>query len=319
MIGYGLLRVGAVAVCFSAAASGTSVTYTETASVLGGCTDQASGNPINLNGAGTCSVNTSTSILQTAWAVGAFSTSGAQMNGMLVTVTFSDATTQTLTWAATNTTAGGVSNTTGAHQWSLTENGDTFTSGDNFVLTNNATTAAITSIVLQGVGPMSSNCPTGSPASLMCGTIFDRVSPGGDNDGNEQTPGSHRGTDVTIAAQSGTANYTIAANYSNEYGDLSTNACNTTGTTVVERTSGPCADEWAKLTLTFTGATTLASGANISFHQDTDTTISSPEPSSGFLCGLSLLGALGCLMKRNRLNRVFAALRTSGLRGLGYN
>ena len=315
-----LFRVGAVVVCFSAAAFATTVTYTETASVTNGCTDPTSGSPIVLTD-GNCTVGTSsTSPLQTAWAVGAFTTGGAEMNGLQVTVTFSDTFSETKTWATTNagTDTGGASDSTnGAHNWSLTESGTTYS--NDWVLTNNSTTTTgaptITSIVLAGINPTNANCPAGSGATLLCGTIFDRVSPGGDNLANEQTPGSNVGLDLAIASQSNKkANYAILATYSNEFASTSTHACNTTGSTVVERTglsASPCGDEWAKLTLTFntTSGVGLARNASINFDQDSDSTISGPEPSSIFLSALGLLAVIG-YMKRKRFQQVFANYST---------
>jgi hypothetical protein len=314
-----LLRVGVALVCFSAAAFATSVAYTEVASVTNGCTDPSTGNPIVLTD-GNCTVgNSTTSPLQSAWGVGAFTTSGSQMNGLQVTVTFSDNFTENLTWATTTGTTGGVSDTTnGVHNWSLTETGDTFT-GD-WVLTNNTTTKkggpTITGIVLTGIDPEAANCPAGSGATLFCGTVFDRLSPGGDNDPNEQTPNSHRGTDFTVASQSNnSANYALLATYSNEFASLSTKGCNTTGSTVVERSganAAPCGDEWAKLTLTFntTSGVGLARGDSISFLQDSDSTLSGPEPRSLFLSGLGLLAVIG-YMRRKRFQQIFAARSTA--------
>lgn len=302
-----LLRAGLATLCLAGFSFGSSVTYTELASVVGGCQNSV-GTAIDLNGHGTCTVDTVNSTLTTAGQLGTFNTDGAHMVGLSVTATFSDSFSETLLWAATGATSGGVSDATpgSTHQWSLTQSGDTFT---NPWTISNSATASITSIVIQGLGASNANCLAGTDPTVLCGTVFDRLSPGGDTDTNEQTPDSHRGTDWTISAQSSKkANYTIDLAYSNEFQITSTNVCNITGSTVTERDFGPCADEWAKMTIQFTG-TSLGKNDTLSFIQDSDTTVSAPEPASLSLFGAGLLAIAGLIRKRNSLGQIMARCR----------
>ena len=304
-----LAWAGIATLCFAGFSFGSSVTYTEVASVAGGCQNSL-GTAIDLNGHGTCSVDTVNSTLTSAQQLGSFNTDGAHMVGLSVTATFSDSFSETLTWAATSATAGGVSDAsaTGAHQWSLTEDGDTFT--NPWTLSNNSKSLGITSIVIQGLGATNANCQTGTDVSVLCGTVFDRLSPGGDTDTNEQTPNSHRGNDWSISSQSKPqANYTVNLAYSNEFQITSTNVCNITGSTVTERDFGPCADEWAKITIQFTG-TALGKNDSLTFIQDSDTSVTSaPEPASASLFAIGLLAMTGLFGKRNSLRQMLAAYR----------
>lgn len=82
-----------------------------------------------------------------------FSTTGAMMNGMLVTATFTNGFSQTLAWGTTGADSGGVF----GNGWSLTQAGDTFVGIDAaaqglWVFSNTATTAALSlqTLYLQG-------------------------------------------------------------------------------------------------------------------------------------------------------------------------
>ncbi len=320
-----IVRVGLAMACLTAASFGSTVNYTETTSVANGCTDPTSGQAITMI-AGNCTVNVNsvTNPEVETWGMTQFTTTGGQMAGLNVTVTFSDGFTDSMTWVATNTTSGGVTNSTaGVHDWSLTQTGDTFPgqpgppASGPFILTDGNTVGNvnITSISIQGLGQSNSNCPAGTNTSILCGTTFDRTSPGGDSVADEQTPGSHRGSDFNITgASNATANYNVTVTYSDEFGLTSTNACtiaNTTGT--IERTSGPCADEWTKITLQFNSSgTAFERGASLDFTQDTDTTLSGPEPSTFFLGGLGMLVTAGCVLRRNRARLALAARRVVG-------
>lgn len=84
-----------------------------------------------------------------------FATTGAMMNGMLVTATFTNGFSQTLAWGTTGADSGGVFGT----GWSLTQAGDTFVGINSpaqgrWVFSNTATTAALSlqTLYLQG-GP----------------------------------------------------------------------------------------------------------------------------------------------------------------------
>jgi hypothetical protein len=284
---------------FSVACLGSTVTYTEESSVAGGCANAP------LVGTCTGAVDPVNNPLRSAWDILSFSTTGEIMNGMTVTVTFSDNTTSTATWAHTGATGSGTGAATvtgGAHNWSLTESGDTFTPvnpGGVFTLTNNTTatgTPTITDIVLDGTTTLHSNCPASSPASAICGTIFDRMTNPDTSTGpasNEQTPDSHRGFDWQINGGNANGAYNITVIYSDEFRVLFTNACYTTGHAIPENTVSPCGDTWQKLEAEFTGGTGVAKGTPLVFATDTDTTIFAPEPSSMALFGVGLLCIAG--------------------------
>ncbi|TCV82333.1 PEP-CTERM sorting domain-containing protein [Sulfurirhabdus autotrophica] len=75
-----------------------------------------------------------------------FSTDGAMMDGMQVTATFSGGLTQTVSWADTGPTSGGV---TGSG-WGLSLTGDSFAGLWNFVFSPTAQLGAITQLILNG-------------------------------------------------------------------------------------------------------------------------------------------------------------------------
>ena len=85
---------------FTIACFGSTVTYTEESSVAGGCANAP------LVGC-TAVVDAANNPLRSAWDILSFSTTGEIMNGMTVTVTFSDNTTSTATWAHTGATGSG--------------------------------------------------------------------------------------------------------------------------------------------------------------------------------------------------------------------
>jgi hypothetical protein len=97
-----------------------------------------------------------------------YSTNGAQMNGMSVTAMFSLGTNETLAWAATSATAGGVTGSS----WTLSLDGDSF--GGNWEFTMGDSLGQLDRLVLNG--------NTGY-------TVFDRTNP------SPGTPGSSAGWD----------------------------------------------------------------------------------------------------------------------------
>ena len=73
-----------------------------------------------------------------------FATSGAMMSGMSVTATFSGGTSQTLSWATTGVSSGGVAGT----GWGLSLNGDSF--GGNWQFSMNSDLGQLVTLVLDG-------------------------------------------------------------------------------------------------------------------------------------------------------------------------
>jgi hypothetical protein len=186
-------------------------------------------------------------------------TTGATMDGLTVQVIFSDSTTETLTWAATSVTAGAVTSANTGHLWSLTEDGNTFSS--SWTLTNSATTASITDIILNGAGG---------------GIIFDLTSTP-DTIGNEQTPNSARGFTMGVTGGS-QSSYNIAAAYTNIFSLVGSPPCNNVGA-VGEPANTPCGDTCARLSFHFNTVTSgnpdqrgniLGPGQTFMFQADTD-------------------------------------------------
>ena len=223
-------------------------------------------------------------------------TTGATMAGMTVQVIYDDSFTQTLTWAATSATAGGVTGASLGHVWSLAEDGDTYnTNGLNtnfWTLTNSATVASITDIIINGAPGF---------------TVFDLISTP-DTIGNEQTPNSARGFTFSIFGGN-QASYNIAATYSNLLSLVGSPACNNFGG-VGEPTNTPCGDTYGRLAFHFNTQTTgnpdqrgniLGPGQTFQFQADTDNI--APEPSTFALLGGGLLLAYTRLRRGNQLSR----------------
>ncbi len=97
-----------------------------------------------------------------------FATNGAMMDGLGVTATFADGSSNALSWADTGATSGGV---TSANRWSLNQSGNTF-SNDWFFSFLGGYASNLTNLVLNGVGNF---------------TVFDTTNP------NPGTPGSAQG------------------------------------------------------------------------------------------------------------------------------
>src|SRR5260370_39946121 len=136
------LRVLLGGICLAVASFGSTVTYTEVLPTGITC-------PLLTAAQGTC--GNATGFITTSPTVTSFSTTGATMVGFSVTAQFADGSSQTLAWAATGANSGGVTQATGAHQWSLNNPGDTFTT--DFILTNGAgSTSNITDIIISGLG-----------------------------------------------------------------------------------------------------------------------------------------------------------------------
>lgn len=92
-------------------------------------------------------VATDTSVVDSIPGLTGFNTSGAQMDGLKVTANFSGGLSQTLSWADTGATSGGV---TGSG-WSLSLGGDTFTAPWQFAI--DASLGQLLSFQLDGSGP----------------------------------------------------------------------------------------------------------------------------------------------------------------------
>lgn len=114
-----------------------------------------------------------------------FSTNGAMMDGLSVTAVFSNQTSQTLAWADTGATSGGVFGT----GWSLTQSGDTFGGLWSFAFTSSTAELSLTRLVLEG-----------EPGF----TLFDR------SFGGAGTPGSASGIDFGFSGSDPAATATYS-------------------------------------------------------------------------------------------------------------
>lgn len=192
-----------------------------------------------------------------------YATDGASMVGMTVTATFftgTDFVTDTVIWAKTGDTSGGVSGT----GWGLSVLGDTFDSAWTFTIDRTAGLGTLAALVF--------DASTGK-------TVFD--TPSGVTD--EGTPGSENGSDFSFF--SGCESCSATATYLNRVNVVNEEAKN---------------DIFHALVIEFADngfGSFLGPKETWSFKQDTDndssfTTGSDvPEPASLALAGVALLGA----------------------------
>lgn len=190
-----------------------------------------------------------------------FATTGADMDNLRVTAAFSGGLTQTLNWAATGPTTGGVTGT----GWSLSVTGDTFSAPWVFSFTNG-----------NGIGRLNTLTLDGSEFGQV--TIFDTDAP------SPGTNGSASGRDFTLdsgcAGCNGTAVYTRAIG-------IDPNA--------------PVGDLFHVLTVSFDNGTGPSTNWSFIQDTDNDIRKEVgfvPEPSSQALVGIALLSLLGSRRRR---------------------
>lgn len=124
---------------------------------------------------------TDTSTVDSIPSLTGFATTGAMMDGMTVSATFSNGATESLAWADTSSNGGGVFGS----GWSLTLDGDSFGTNWNFSFTNQSL-GSLVNLLLDG--------STGF-------TVFDRTSP------SPGTDGSASGWDFEISLFDATVTY----------------------------------------------------------------------------------------------------------------
>jgi PEP-CTERM motif len=185
-----------------------------------------------------------------------FATTGAMMTGLSVTVAFNGGADHTFAWATTGANSGGV--TTGL--WSLTMDGDSFTSPWVFsFLSPNA--GQLTHLQLNGTSGF---------------VIFDRTAP------SPGTDGSASGLDFAFSAGCGSCNGLV--NYSGQTGIGG---------------AAPVGDLWQVVDLTFSGETGPRTDFSFVQDTDNDIRAMVPEPETYALM-LGGLGLLSLLAKRRR-------------------
>lgn len=194
-----------------------------------------------------------------------FSTSGAMMSGMSVTAIFSNGTNQTLSWATTGASSGGVTGT----GWGLSMAGDSFSAEWLFTIDGQANLGQIVTLRLDGRPGL---------------TVFDRTDP------SFGTDGSASGRDFVFVSGFDAVNTDATVTYSNPVA-ISPNAA--------------VGDLFNIVEVDFRDSEGVLTGprANFSFRQDTDndsrfgSTI--PEPASLALMGLGLMG-LAAVRRRTK-------------------
>lgn len=190
-----------------------------------------------------------------------FTTTGADMGGMIVTATFASGATQSAVWGATGAVSGGAFGS----MFEVFVDGDTYTSVWSL---KNTSAERLVSVFFNG--------PAGN-------TIFDRTEPS--NGPNFGTENSRRGRDFTYV--SGAPNGVIDVTYS---GIIALESDVPVGDIYA----------FLNVDLNGLAGGGLASGTTLRFRQDTDNAIVPVPVPASFLLFASALGGVGFLARRRK-------------------
>jgi hypothetical protein len=253
-------------------------------------------------GAGSVTIATDPGTTQVTTALAGFSTFGGNatgtaggpgvatndMNGMTLTATFADGSSETVVWNTTGAFAGGASGT----GWSIGLSGDTYWPAFSNFFLSNGSGKTMARLVLDG-GPGD--------------TVFDRFT-NTPSVNNSRTPGSADGGDFILwnvngVPAFGVGSFNTDGTLNIDYTPSPLNITATYRNAVALSGNAPLFDLWRVLDISFDNG--LRTTTSIEFGQDTDNLSISgdireePIPEPGTLALLSL-GAVGLVLARRR-------------------
>jgi hypothetical protein len=240
-------------------------------------------------GASTTTANGSTYTV----AVTDFSTTGADMAGLVITANYASGGPLTCTWLAAGSCTSGVGGFSVTYP--AAESTHPQVNNSNWILTNSRSGSTLTSITVNGI--------PGLVAFDRCMTAtntFDDTNPG-----SAFNPGGNCDTNGTVGSDVG---YSVGTGNTTATGGAGTSGI--TGTVAYQNalhlsSSSIVGDWWGQFTITFAG-TAFSNGSTFTFRSDSDTLTSAvldvspvPEPGTFAAVGAGLV-LIGILRRRKR-------------------